>query len=304
MNATTFHQGRRLAEDELLPERTACPVCLADGRGSALLTIQREPRVELLACGRCGAASASRMPKPDVLARYYADYYSGRERRITVGDAARFGRAIASRLGEPAAPGEALRILDFGGGDGSLGLEVAKTLRAGWGRADLDVTVVDHGEPWARNESGIPLRGVLRLEEAPGPFAVVLASAVFEHVPELHATARAVFSRVARGGAFYARTPYLAPFGAVFPSLDLTFPAHVHDLGPAFWGRVADTFGLAARVVRSAPSPVEADVRTHPLRALFSHALKLPARIESRLGGVHPERIWRWVGGWEAVLRF
>jgi hypothetical protein len=127
---------------------------------------------------------------------------------------------------------------------------------------------------------------------------------VLEHVPEMHAAARGLFDRVAPGGFFYARTPWLAPIARVLPKLDLTFPAHVHDLGAGFWDRVVDTFALDATLVRSAPSPVEDSFAERSARALAAALLKLPARLESALGGPRGRRRWTWTGGWEAILRF
>lgn len=303
MKATHFHAGRRLSEGELGPPLDACPVCLAVGGRRPLLRIQTDPPVDLLGCSRCGGASASRMPTPAVLEAFYADYYSGRDERVTCGSSARFARAIARRV-EPREARERLRVLDFGGGDGGVAIAVAERLLARGRIPGAEIRLVDFAKPRAPGDPRIEIRGARELDETEGRFDLVLASAVLEHVPEMHAAARRLFDRVAPGGVFYARTPWLAPIARVFPKLDLTFPAHVHDLGAGFWDRVVETFALDATLVRSAPSPVEDSFAERPARALAAAILKLPARLESALGSRDGRRLWTWTGGWEAILRF
>jgi SAM-dependent methyltransferase len=302
MRATVFHAGRRLAQDELLSAHPDCPLCLRAGARPAVHRIQDAPVVDLLACPHCHGASASRMPRPEVLDGYYRDYYAGKDARVTTPDPGRFAGSIVRRLAPPAAGAQA-RVLDFGGGDGSIGLAVAERLLAA-GAAGAEVVVVDYEEPAAPAAPQIRAVGRRDLEGVDGPFDVVLASAVLEHVPGFHALFTRLAGLVGPGGSLYVRTPWLAPFRRAPGGLDLTYPAHVHDLGGGFWNRVVETFGLDAQLVRSGPSPVEADARSHPVRAGVAALLKVPARAEAAARRPAPrDPWWPWVGGWEAVLR-
>ena len=301
MRATAYHAGRRLGEDELHPARDQCPLCLARGARPAVHRIQEAPLVELLVCGRCRGASASRMPRADVLDAYYAEYYRG-DARTTTPDARRFAASIVRRLA-PVRPGARARVLDLGGGDGSIGVAVAQLLVHA-GAAGADVAVVDYGAPAPSPQGEIRVSGHDELADVAGEFDVVLASAVLEHIPDFEPVFRRLYSLTASGGSLYVRTPWMAPFARAISSLDLTFPAHVHDLGGDFWNHATLTFGLDAELVHSGPSPVEADVREHPLRAALAAVLKVPARLEERVRRPAGRRPWwRWVGGWEAVLR-
>ena len=42
----------------------------------------------------------------------------------------------------------------------------------------------------------------------------------------------------------YARTPFVLPLARIVPSIDITYPGHVHDMGSVFWGRFIETFGM------------------------------------------------------------
>ena len=96
---------------------------------------------------------------------------------------------------------------------------------------------------------------------------------------------------------FYARTPCVAPLmgwaGRLGVRWDFTFPAHLHDLGQAFWegwfarGGAAERF----RIVRSRPSIVETTLSKHLVRTVVARVIKSPWYVLGRSYGL--------VGGWE-----
>ena len=61
-------------EAGLLPPAAECPVC-GDGQRGLIGIVQRDPRVCLLRCARCGGASVDRMPRDDVLARALSEAF-------------------------------------------------------------------------------------------------------------------------------------------------------------------------------------------------------------------------------------
>jgi hypothetical protein len=122
-----------------------------------------------------------------------------------------------------------------------------------------------------------------------------------EHITAPRPILDELLAKVKVGGHFYARTPYVTPFMQLLEFFgqrwDLTFPAHVHDLGQSFW---EGQFGQAGHyrhfvTLHSRPSIVEASFRTHFIKAIISLAFKLPWHF---LG-----RRWGFVGGWEIVSR-
>jgi len=312
MQATRFHAGERLSDDELLEPSGACPFCGHRDLRSTGIWFQRDPEVALLQCVTCGAASASRMPRATVLDAYYARYFdressaSDADGATTFDETARLSRHI-DRVARPErVPAEA-RVLDFGGGDARVATQIAEAwVRTGRCRA-VHVTSVDYQAPRPPSDPGVTISHIARLDEASitsRGHDVVIASAIVEHIPELRHTLERLVAQIAPGGALYARTPWIAAIARRFPSLDMGFPGHVHDLGPAFWGGLPAALDASLMVTRSCPSIVENSWRRHPIRALAAHLLKAPSHVESRLRGPRARtRWWRWVGGWEVVLR-
>ncbi len=303
MRSTPFHESRHLTEEELVDARAACPACLSTAPRRSAHAIQRDPDIDLLICGACGIGSASWMPTPETLERYYGQYYDDTEgAHVTFSGVSRLSRRIADELGSlfgrPVA-----RVVDFGGGDGSVSIGIAELLVAERGVGRVDIELVDHAEPADPPRQEIRIQRTGDLADLTGRFDIVIASAILEHVPDLHGTMTRLFSLAGPGAIFYARTPWWAPLVGVVPGVDLTFPGHVHDIGAPFWGGVVETYGLDAELIASRPSIVETEWADAPGRTLAASLLKSPSRLEMLLRGPRTRRpVWRWVGGWEAVV--
>ncbi|MBK5260894.1 MAG: methyltransferase domain-containing protein [Thermoanaerobaculia bacterium] len=242
------------------------------------------------------------MPRLDVLESYYASYYDGHERDITFSAPLRFARHLIRGL-PSVSFGEAVRVLDYGGGNGSLAKAVASRLIA-LGRArSADVRVVDF-TPRGPSE-GDGLRVEYQAPDVPieGEYDLVLASAILEHIPSLRPVLQTLHSAIAPGGFFYARTPYVLPLTRFFPRLDLAYPAHVHDMGSEFWNRFRETFAWDVRVIVSGPSVIAGSL-ADPVRTLAAAMLKAPAHLENWLSPrSRVRRTWNLVGGWEVLLQ-
>jgi hypothetical protein len=297
--------AQRVPDDHLSAPSQACTICGSREPRRSILVLQRDPEVALLDCGVCRAQSASRLPDEAFLKQLYApsEYSSDLlSTRLAIRNTARH---IVRHAPIPHAQGP-LRVLDYGGGDGSLSRAFREALiEAGCDR-EIELTVVDHFVD-ERADPEIRFLDPTDFAALTERFDVVLASAVLEHLVDLAWTSRKLLSLCRPGAAFYARTPFEAPLATIVPGYAIRWPRHLHDLGPAFWSRFLETMGFEGRLLRSAPSVVESDFETRPLRTLAAHLMKLPARTESAL---FPARVgregrifWRWVGGWEVVLR-
>ncbi len=296
--------GTTVPESHLEPPHDVCPACSAWDSRSAIGHLQRAPDVALLACRACHASSAERFPDAAFLKSLYAPDHYASDLLSSQHGARRCARHIASRL--PLRPDRDLRVLDYGGSDGSLSRALETELRGRGHRGALEFTVVDHFVD-ERHADGIRFLDVEAFAGLTESFEVVLASAVLEHLPDLPGTARRLLARCAPGGHFYARTPYEEPLARLVPGYRIRWPRHLHDLGPGFWAGFLERLGFAGETLRSAPSVVESDLASRPLRTLVAHALKAPGRLEAALWR---ERVattgrvfWPWVGGWEVVLR-
>jgi 2-polyprenyl-3-methyl-5-hydroxy-6-metoxy-1,4-benzoquinol methylase len=303
MQATSFHKGMRVNREDVYEARDRCPVCLSQDERHACLRIQDDPVIEMLFCKACEACSASHMPKRELLDRYYAQYYSKAGDHVAFSSPERFARHLGAVLKPQAV--SSLRILDFGGGDGSLAIALAQKFQVGAGfQIPIAIDVIDYEKPREASTPNVVVNGHRDLNEVGGQYDVLLASAILEHIPDAHATIRKLVGMAGPGAFMYARTPYVVPLARLVPTLDTTYPAHVHDMGSGFWNRFADTFDLRARLLLSRPSLVETTLRDNPIRTVLAQALKFPALAELWLSKQTRVPRWKFVGGWEVVLQF
>lgn len=283
-----------------MPFEAGCPICGVQAERETVLEIQKNPQVLYLRCGRCGGCSVSRMPTQEFLNRYYSGYYGDSETKVEFIGHQRFCLHLLE-LAPDLRKHPFLRILDFGGGDGTLSLTLARIIRAETG-TPVEITVVDYSADQAIDEDGIRMIPQQTFDQVGGTFQLVVASAVLEHIPKCGETLKQLFGVLAPGGIFYARTPYSLPLKHFLRNYDLYFPMHLHDLGPEFWGRLVNTMGFQGRILASRPSIVQTEYRTAPFQTLIAQSLKWPARLEQRLTGTLLPW-WRLVGGWEVVLQ-
>jgi len=306
VKAATFHSRKYLSAGQMIDRTAECPVCLSQRPRRAIHVIQRNPIVELLACPSCRACSASHMPTRQTLDEYYSSYYDQKDQMVTFRDTARFAHNLLApiRARWPARARDSLRILDYGGGDGSLALAAAAQILHARETRSVQILLVDYVGPAPTTPSNVTLQHVRPVDQIDGEWDLIVASAILEHVPEVNPVLHKLFESVAPGGYFYARTPYVAPFTAVMRNLDLTYPAHVHDMGSSFWNRAAEIFSFDADYVATRTSIVETEMLRDPLRTLAAYVLKAPSRFEELFStSRRRDRFWNLVGGWEVLLR-
>lgn len=303
VSASAFQRSAFVPADALEADPgSTCPLC--DYRPTLpVLVLQNDPRVDLRRCPRCQGHSASKVPTDAFLDALYSGYYEPDQAvEITAASPARIARRIAGHARDAfrAAPVRDARILDIGGGDGSIATEVAARL-AGLA-ARWDVTVVETG---AERDlaTGAAVGAIAQMDALPdaGSYGVIILSAVLEHMKRPMDVLAECMQRLGTPGLLYVRTPYVVPLMTTARRLgvrvDFTYPAHLHDMGAPFWDHVDEWWPALSpqdRVLASRPSPVESGVRDAPLRTGVSATLKGASRA------VPPLR--RFVGGWEWVV--
>ena len=302
MKSTVFHQSAHLPEQDLLAPGSSCPFCASTER-TPVEVLQEGPEVVLLYCRACHAASASRMPKPEALEKYYSHYYDDKEEKITSDTPGRMASHIVRyarpHMGELA--DRDVFLLDYGGGDGSISTRVAREFLS-QGARKVGIALVDYDRS-TMETSGQRFQ-ITRPDDlaqiADQSMDIVIASAIIEHIPEPREALVRLFSSLKPGGIFYARTPYVTPLSrlarVVNSRFDFTYPAHVHDLGAKFWNNVVHLLPLYGefQVLRSTPSIVETSFRQHFLRTFAAYALKMPGYVFKENYGL--------VGGWEVFI--
>jgi len=302
MNATAFHGHQQLGPEDVYDATHRCPVCLSGETRRAVFVVQKSPTIKMLECAACGACSASHLPKTSVLDRYYAAYYAG-ARKVTFEDPGRFARHLAPDLRGLPRSG-VIRILDFGGGNGALSVAIARDLlQNGMRSCAATIDLIDYEPPCAVTFPGVVLKAHRSLTEVRGQYDLILASAILEHIPEVHSVIVQLLRLAAPGAYFYARTPFVLPLAKLIRNFDITYPAHVHDMGNVFWNRFGETFGLRGTVIASRPSVIETSLACSPIRTLLAAAFKWPAIVELRFRGHQGKLLWNFVGGWEHLVQ-
>jgi hypothetical protein len=167
----------------------------------------------------------------------------------------------------------------------------------------VDVILVDYNAGPSRTTGrGISLVCRQKLDPADARDCdLVLASGILEHIPYPQADFARLLSAVRPGGLFYARTPCVASLFRILQRLglpvDFTYPAHVHDMGEAYWSNILSFLPAEFQhysVIWSQPSIVETGLRKNVLRTLAAYLMKWPWRV---LGSRYP-----FVGGWEVFI--
>lgn len=301
------HSSWHLRESELEAVLDVCVFCGgAHFRHVAL--VQQNPDISFRLCTRCLAASASRLPKEDVLDRYYRGSYEGlpshkeaMSRIASPENRCRIGRHILNLVPELSRRGGSFSILDFGASDGAIALGIAQTLLDS-GVEKVRVALVDYERCPASvlPRPGISIEWFDSLDKVKSVFDLVIASAVIEHVRYPENDIRTLLRSLSPGGTFYCRAPWMLPvhrlLSTFFIRQDLLYPAHLHDLGAHFWNgyfnEICEQHGC--KVILSRPSIVETLYKEHFFRTLFASLMKMPSMIS---------RKYPLVGGWEVAVR-
>lgn len=295
-----------MVEDDLQEYDDHCPFCGSTKRRNICI-VQKEPLISFLHCSVCQASSASRMPTESALAEFYEHYYYApgikfNAKKYTFDGEARFALHLYQLLSKHTQKfPSSFSILDFGGGDGSLSYRLAEYLIA-QGVASVQITVVDYYESIVTSyEPRIIISHSDKLMDQDSQHDLVIASAVLEHLPEAKEYIRLCLKSVKENGFFYARTPFMVPLKRILAlvriNLDLTYPAHVHDLGQLFWENLFSSTEFLRNhyLICSQPSIVESQFNEHFLKTLAAYCLKLPWYVfRSR---------YALVGGWEVFVR-
>ena len=299
MRTYAGHTAKHLTNDQIYDATRRCLICYGENLRKPVFVLQRDPEIVMLDCPSCGAASASHMPTPETLAACYKHYFDGESEKVTFKATNRrhLFRGIADRV----TTRNHIRILDVGGGDGSLSFEICKELLGRDRIRSAEIVVVDYAAARNSNVKEIQIEHKDHVRDARGTFDLILVSAILEHIPDVFDTISTIKKLTTSGTVLYGRTPFALPLARVMPFLDLGYPYHVHDMGPNYWLQFARIYDLDAEVVSSGPSMVESDLFRDPLRTVAAHVLKTPCRVEMLF---HRSPWWKFVGGWEAYLRF
>jgi SAM-dependent methyltransferase len=293
---------RHLNKKQVIKAIEVCPICRSSNKRFPVTKIQSNPLIEVLYCPNCKGCSASMMPMDTYLQKYYSNYYNESEEKYTFGNITRFAKHIIKNL-KVLNNKDELRILDFGGGDGSLSKGIAELILNKDPNLKILVTLCDYQKVESFSNNNLNFISVQNLDEINCTFDLVLAGAVIEHIPDVYFTLKKLFSMVKPGGIFYSRTPYVIPFRKIIKNYPLLYPMHLHDLGPSFWNRILEIYDIESEILYSKPSIVQTEFSEEFFKTLLAYLFKIPAYLEILLRNRPKDLIWKFSGGWEIFLK-
>lgn len=269
----------------------------------------KSPKINFVRCTNCNAVTYDKYLSAEKAHELYKHYKyfgdSARDGCVTFYGYKRFAKhlyRLFMRAGEGWSLKDEIHILDFGGGDGSLSAALAEYMIQKKLCRMAKIMVIDYCESLhAPHHRAVRLEHLQSLEQLAENkhYDIVIASAVFEHLPKPGAAMKKLFGAVKEGGVMYIRTPYKYPFRVSLAKLgigyDLQYPEHLWDFGGyGWWKDLAGKIGCRQMVLAvSQPSIVESSFRVHFLAALAAYALKAPGYVMHK---------WPYVGGWETVF--
>ena len=303
----TLHRNKHsqtIPELYELEERfNACPFCKSK-ETRLIRSIITTPEINVMTCRQCHIGYIDRQPTEIFLRTFYKKYYGKSHQHTTIVPHVlvnhlirQFGRLQIK---------ETFSILDFGGGDGSVSLLLADYLLTSGLARQVGITNVDYnareGEE-GRLSNKIVKTDLPSFESVPAgkKFDIVIASAILEHVKNPRETLSLLLNFLGVNGLFYARTPWVYPFFSLLTKagiyIDLPYPAHLFDMGSAFWNSVLKTLNISSDfyLEKSGTSLVESSLRKRPLRTMTAHLLKIPSFIL--------KNHYQFVGGWEVIIK-
>jgi hypothetical protein len=304
---TTINDFRVVVPRESLIQRAQCSYC-GNFTNRPVGKVDEAEGIELVECLNCLLVSTNFFPNNQFLDSYYKTkfpdyvekYNPNNKSKVTFSKPNRFASRLKNLLPKNFFGLRFVRILDFGGADGSLALAFANLLSKD---TRVEITVVDFGQDLAQSiRSNVTIKKIPVLPEQE-KFDLIIASASLEMVPNFGQTLRFLLGALAdEDSAIYVRTNFIHPLRRFLPFLDFSFPAHLHDIGPGFWRIFSKLESEHYQVLKSETPISELDFGSFPFRWIVATGLKFPSRLEVKMFPTKLMRHWIYVGSWEVVI--
>jgi len=306
---TSIHKFKREVPKESLMKRYSCPLCEAPDFKECF-EIQSIGNVLMNECDRCQLKFVSHIPTPMYLERYYDSQFSeyfeafnpGSGKKVTFGKESRFAKHLSRRLSGRLPDRANFRILDFGGGDGSLAYAFADNLVLN-STTVVSITCCDYVSDLVQsNNPNIALVHIHDLKQVDTRFDLIIASASLEHTPNPGEIIESFDSILAPGGFIYIRTNYISPFIGISKKIDFSFPAHLEEFNPESLHFFLESNAPGLKIVEIRPAIVELSFISHPIFHLISRLFKFPGVLENIIFGKVSKLRWPLVGAFEVLI--
>lgn len=263
------------------------------------VTIHKNPDVNYFFCNHCKVNYTDKQLSVKDTEKLYSHYYDEHVFKTGINPSV-LGKHIVKFIFSKISKNSSIRILDYGGGDGSVAKYVAEELKnrkgCGYSIYVYDIYEVEHkldAVNYINSESII----------ANQQYDIIIASAVLEHLNKPLDTLKLLFSSLKSNGYFYARTPFNLPLKNfcekwhLKKKVDMQFPWHLFDMGRIFWNHIPiffQAYQIKIEIVKSRPSLIEIPFKNKKKRYIATVLLKFPGYIFKN---------WNNVGGWEVFIK-
>lgn len=155
---------------------------------------------------------------------YYNSYYQSNDEKITFDDPKRFGSHLFGQTCKYLTRKETLSILDYGGGIGTISIELAKRY-LDTGVLEVKVIIVDYEQTAIISDSpNLVINRYSTLSDVKDQkFDIIIASAIVEHLPTPKTEITCLFELLNEHGLIYFRTPYVIPIIVLLKRLGINF---------------------------------------------------------------------------------
>lgn len=296
----TYNVNLNIDEQHLDHKFLKCPFCSANNKQKFIGLLQDSPQINALQCSNCHLGYADRQPSQSFLDDYYTNYFDS-SRHTTIKKELLIDH-LMMLFGTIKCDGTC-NILDFGGGDGSIGYGIAVKLLQTHTITRVNLYVIDPNSGGLKNtHKSIIVHNHSNLDSLDSieKMDIIIASASLEHVKNPRNILEELLHLLKPHGKFYARTPYMFPFKRLIDMigtrLDIGYPGHLFDMGNKFWSGIVETIEGQNdyKILISKTSLVETTFKEWFSRTLIAYICKFPSRFF--------KNHYHFVGGWEIVI--
>jgi 2-polyprenyl-3-methyl-5-hydroxy-6-metoxy-1,4-benzoquinol methylase len=262
--------------------------------------IENEPEVNYFFCKDCQVNFTDKQLTVKSTKDLYLNYFDNHQLKTGI-ESSLLGEHLYNFFKHKNFSSKSLKILDFGGGDGSIVKYFANQLET---KNDFNNTILDVFDVY---ECEKKLDGVNYLSTESdieiNKYDIIIASAVLEHLNSPLSNLQLLFNALKKNGYFYARTPYRLPLRFLISKISgkkigMQFPWHLFDMGRPFWNHlpslIYSKFGLEVKIELSQPSLVQSPYKENRKKFIFAKLLKMPGYVFKN---------WNYVGGWEVFIK-
>jgi 2-polyprenyl-3-methyl-5-hydroxy-6-metoxy-1,4-benzoquinol methylase len=272
-----------------------CPSCSHNIQNNYLI-LQNNPQVKMIKCEKCKLSYANKMPSQIFLDKLYEPSIYKANLTSNKNNTRFLAKKIFNKIKFTK---NKIKILDFGGGNGSLSIELISLFE------EMNISahslVVDvYNSCCSKN---ISFQHVDEFGKNQQKFDIVLASAVLEHLPNFVTTTNHLLNKLNNSGYFYCRTPWEYEISKTFRFYKIKWPRHLYDIGGDYW---VNFFKKKEDFVMILNETSNSEISTnHIFKYFIAKFLKSISHIEKFLfrGKDYYQPKWPFVGGWDIIVR-